>query len=190
MPRNIEIKAAVADPAALRQRALALSSAPAEHIVQDDTFFALPASDGSPHSRLKLRRFADGRGELISYRRADGTQARGSDYVRVPLPDAHTCELMAEALAHALGVVGRVQKSRWLLRHGRTRIHLDEVRGLGHFMELEVVLPEGEHRGNSDASDASDASAVLEANTLMERLGLASAPRIAGAYLDLLLQPR
>jgi hypothetical protein len=43
-------------------------------------------------------------------------------------------------------------------------------------MELEVVLREGEP----------DADGVAEAEALMQALGLAQAPRVAGAYLDLL----
>jgi adenylate cyclase class IV len=59
---------------------------------------------------------------------------------------------------------------------GRTRIHLDAVEGLGDFMELEVVLRDGEP----------DAAGSAEAEALMQALGLAEAPRLAGAYLDLL----
>jgi adenylate cyclase class IV len=57
----------------------------------------------------------------------------------------------------------------------RTRVHLDRVEGLGDFMELEVVLREGQ----------SDAEGQQTAEDLMSRLGLANAPRLGGAYLDL-----
>jgi adenylate cyclase class IV len=73
--------------------------------------------------------------------------------------------------------VGRVRKRRTLLMVGRTRIHLDAVEGLGDYMELEVVLRDGEP----------DAAGSAEAEALMQALGLAKAPRLAGAYLDLLL---
>jgi adenylate cyclase class IV len=69
-----------------------------------------------------------------------------------------------------------VRKRRLLLRVGATRIHLDQVQGLGAFIELEVVLGEGE----------SDASGAETARALMLALGLADAPGLAGAYLDLL----
>lgn len=169
MPRNIEIKARVADPAALRQRALALATAPEQRLEQDDSFFALPAGRG----RLKLRQFADGSAELIHYQRADDAGARASDYVRVPLADGDACR---EALTRALGLLGRVRKQRTVLMAGRTRIHLDAVEGLGDFMELEVVLRDGEP----------DAEGAAEAEALMRSLGLADTPRLAGAYLDLL----
>lgn len=166
MARNIEIKARIASVQALLPRAQALADGQAQLIEQDDTFFQ------APHGRLKLRVFADGSGELIAYERADDVQARASDYVRVPVADP---DALREALARALGERGRVRKRRWLLLAGRTRIHLDEVQGLGDFLELEVVMREGEP----------DAQGVAIAEALMQALGLAQAPRLAGAYLDL-----
>ena len=172
MPRNIEIKARIASPAdaaALRQRALALATAPEQRLEQDDSFFVLPAGRG----RLKLRQFGDGSAELIHYQRADDAGAKASDDVRVPLADCDACR---EALGRALGLQGRVRKRRSVVMVGRTRVHLDAVEGLGDFMELEVVLRDGEP----------DADGAAEAESLMQALGLAGAPRVAGAYLDLL----
>ena len=37
-----------------------------------------------------------------------------------------------------------MRKHRTLYLVGRTRVHLDRVDGLGHFLELEVVLADGE----------------------------------------------
>jgi len=170
MPRNIEIKARIGSVEALLPVARALADGEPELIEQDDSFFTVP------HGRLKLRQFADGSAVLVHYHRADGTEARASDYVLVPVPDPAA---LREALTRACGLLGRVRKRRWLLMKGATRIHLDRVEGLGDFMELEVVL-------RPDQIDA-EGGAIAEA--LMNDLGLADAPRIAGAYLDL-LQPR
>jgi adenylate cyclase class IV len=167
VPRNIEIKARVADAAALRARAIAMAGAEPQTLVQDDSFFA------APHGRLKLREFADGSAELIHYQRPDGVHARASDYVRVPVSDPAA---LREALTRALGAAGRVRKRRELLVLGHTRIHLDAVQGLGDFMELEVVLQPGQ----------TDAEGVATAEALMQALGLADAPRVAGSYLQLL----
>ena len=93
--------------------------------------------------------------------------------MRVPVPEP---DALAEALTRACGLLGRVRKRRWLLLAGATRIHLDRVEGLGDFMELEVVLRDGQ----------SDAEGAAVAEALMADLGLAEAPRLAGAYLDLL----
>jgi len=47
-------------------------------------------------------------------------------------------------------------------QRGATRIHVDDVEGLGHFLELEVVLEPGEDEN----------AGVKEAETLMGRLGV------------------
>jgi predicted adenylyl cyclase CyaB len=165
--RNIEIKARVASIDAVMPPARALAQHDAELIAQDDTFFQVP------HGRLKLREFADGSAELIHYHRTDTPDAKLSDYRRVPVPDTAA---LREALERALGLLGRVRKQRWLLLAGQTRIHLDRVEELGDFVELEVVLRDGQ----------AEADGVRIADQLMHELGLAHAERIAGAYLDLL----
>jgi len=167
MPRNIEIKARIASVETLRPCAEALSGAPALLIVQDDSFFTVP------NGRLKLREFDDGSAEIIHYHRADRAEAKASDYVRVPVPDPAA---LREALTRACGLQGRVQKQRWLCLVGSTRIHIDRVAGLGDFMELEVVLQEGQ----------SDAEGRAIAEALMLQLGLGDAERLACAYLDML----
>lgn len=43
-------------------------------------------------------------------------------------------------LQMALGENGTVKKTRMLSHYNQTRIHVDEVVGLGNFLELEVSL--------------------------------------------------
>jgi adenylate cyclase class IV len=167
MARNVEVKVRIASVEALLPRARALADGPPEPIAQDDSFFACA------RGRLKLRDFGDGHGELIAYERADLAGARTSHYRLVAVPDPAA---LRDALAGALGVVGRVRKQRLLLRAGRTRVHLDRVDGLGDFLELEVVLREGE--------DEAEGRAVARA--LLVALGLGNAELLAPAYLDLL----
>ena len=57
---------------------------------------------------------------------------------------------------------------------GRTRIHLDAVEGLGEFLELEVVLRDGE-----SAEDG-----VAEARRIMAALGIGPGHLVEGAYVD------
>lgn len=167
MARNVEIKARVDSIEALLPRALALADGPPEPIAQDDTFF------GCAIGRLKLRVFADGRGELIAYQRPDATGPKTSDYAITPVADP---DALRATLARALGVSGRVIKQRTLLRVGRTRVHFDRVEGLGDFMELEVVLRDGESAGDG----------VTEAHALLRRLRVDAAQLVSGAYVDLL----
>jgi len=167
MARNIEIKARIDSVEKLASKAAQIADGPPVEILQDDTFFKCAAG------RLKLRAFVDGTGELIFYRRADAQGPKESFYVisKTQEPDS-----LRETLSLAYGEVGRVHKHRTLFLAGRTRIHLDRVVGLGDFMELEVVLDEGE----------AAASGVSEAHALMAALGVSDSQLIEGAYLDLL----
>ena len=167
MPRNIEIKARIASIEALLPLAQALADDAPQVIEQDDTFFACA------HGRLKLRDFGSGYGELIHYRRVEAEGPSLSDYVRVATDDPAA---LREALTRAHGVIGRVRKTRVLLLVGQTRIHLDRVEHLGDFLELEVVLQEGQPESAAEAIAAE----------LMAQLGVSDSQRLAGAYFDLL----
>ena len=167
MARNIEIKASVADLAPVEARARAIATRGPEDLFQDDTFFHCG------NGRLKLREFADGRGELIHYRRADEAGPKVSDYSIAPVAAPAA---LRETLARAFGIAGRVVKRRRLYLAGRTRIHLDQVQDLGAFAELEVVL--------DDAESLQEGEAV--ADELMARLGIGRERLVTGSYLDLL----
>ena len=149
MHRNIEIKCRCADLALARQRAEALGARDAGVLRQRDTFFE------APHARLKLRDFGDGRAELIGYRRPDAPDARGSDFLIARVE--HPAEL-AETLGYALGTTGVIEKTRHLFLYRATRIHLDEVQGLGTFVELETVVT-----GQSDADAHAELAHVAAA---------------------------
>ena len=76
----------------------------------------------------------------------------------------------------ALGVTGRVKKKRLLYMYGVTRIHVDEVEGLGDFVELEVVL------GDTETVE----SGQHVADDLMIRLEIEKGDLLDGAYVDML----
>jgi predicted adenylyl cyclase CyaB len=129
MARNIELKAHDPDPARSLQLSLALGAKDEGWLQQLDTYFRID------HGRLKLRE-QDGTGELIQYERADEAIERASNYRIIPIQDP---DVLKDALATALGVLVAVEKSRRLLLWRNVRIHLDDVPGLGSFIELEAV---------------------------------------------------
>ena len=169
MARNIEIKARIDSVITLSERAAAFADEGPIEIQQDDTFFRCDAG------RLKLRTFANGEGELIFYRRSDQQGPKESFYVRTPTA---TPDSLRETLTLAYGQAGRVRKHRTLFLTGRTRIHLDIVENLGHFLELEVVLRENEFIE----------AGVREAEELIQRLGVSPSQLIDRAYVDLLAE--
>jgi len=185
MPSNVEIKARVADLAVIRERALALGAVPTGSFDQEDVFFRsraawpnhAPRPPGlkiPPTKRLKLRIFAPDRGELISYERPDSTGPKVSDYhiARTSKPAVTRAQL-----TEMFGELATVRKWRELLLIGQTRIHLDQVEGLGDFVELEVALWPGQ--------SAEDGAAIAE--VLLAGLGIAREQLMAEAYVDLLL---
>ena len=167
MARNVEIKARVADLAPVEARARAIATAGPTDIAQDDTFYRCE------RGRLKLRRFADGRGELIHYDRADAEGPKLSDYVIAPTAEPGK---LHEALSRSNGVLGRVVKRRRLYLVDQTRIHLDRVEGLGEFVELEVVLRDDETERQGEAT----------AHRILHELGIDRSQLVRGAYFDLL----
>jgi len=171
MARNIEIKARVRNIAELTSKVAAIADSGPTEIVQDDTFFNCAAG------RLKLRAFPDGRGELIFYRRADQHGPKESFYLISPTLSPGS---LREVLSLAYEQSGSVEKRRTLFLVGRTRVHLDQVRGLGEFLELEVVLSDGEP----------PEAGIAEAHALMDQLGINPSQLIEGAYVDLLMAER
>ena len=171
MPRNVEIKARVRQPDRLLDAVLDLADKGPTLFAQDDTFFACP------NGRLKLRAFSEFEGQLIFYRRDDREGPKLSEYViaKTSEPDA-----LRAALTFAYGATGRVKKTRTLCFIGQTRVHLDEVEGLGHFMELEVVLTPEQTLGDGEAI----------AEDLMKRLGIDAESLVTHAYVDLLARKK
>lgn len=169
MPRNVEIKARIESVDALMPKVASVATEGPIEIAQDDTFFRCESG------RLKLRVFSATQGELIFYRRDDTQGPKESFYVRTP---SATPASLRETLSLAYGQVGRVVKHRTVYFAGRTRIHLDRVAGLGHFLELEVVLDEAE----------AVKTGMDEAQRLMRTLGITPSQLIDTAYIDLLAE--
>ena len=122
---------------------------------------------------MKLRTFSEHSGELIFYQRANQAGPKESFYVRSPTADPAS---LREALTLAYGQTGRVRKKRTLYLIGPTRVHLDVVEGLGHYLELEVVL----------SDDESPETGMDIAQKLMGQLGVDPDQLVEEAYLDLL----
>jgi predicted adenylyl cyclase CyaB len=170
MAKNIEIKARVAALETVRAKALSLASGPGEVLRQTDTFFVVP------EGRLKIREFTDGTGELIAYHRPDIPGPKPSVYSRYACQNART---LCETLSRVLPVRGLVAKRREVVQVGRTRVHLDDVEGLGSFVEIEVVLGDGESAEQGERV----------ARELLHALDIPETSLVADAYIDLLGAP-
>lgn len=172
--RNLELKVQVPDSGLdpLRDRLAGWAEGPPEHQQQHDVYFQVP------EGRLKLRTVGYGTGEsraeLIAYQRPDLDGSRWSSYRITALEHTQASELIA-TLAQVLRISVEVRKSREIYHRGATRIHLDTIDELGHFVELETVIgKQGDDRAES------------EHRYVIDYLGLDEWPVRAGSYSDLL----
>jgi predicted adenylyl cyclase CyaB len=167
MAVNIEIKARVHDFSAIRQKAEQLCGTDCQIIPQEDTFFSCP------NGRIKLRELSPRYAQLVYYRRLDTSGPKHSEY---QIYETDRPSELKEILSQAFGVRGVVSKVRHLYLVGQTRIHLDDVKGLGNFVELEVVMQPGQ----------TDLEGQAIAEKLMQQLGIEEKDLIKSAYMDLL----
>lgn len=166
MPKNLEFKAKVKGRTSLEQIFNNNGATFVEALDQTDTYFVVLKG------RLKLRETKGKKPELISYERDENSSSEMcSLYEVLPLADSSVKDILLKAL----GVKAIVTKERRLLKLRNARIHLDEVRGLGSFLEFEVF---------SQGDDAGD-------RILLERLKAIAAPfvetEINSSYSDLIL---
>ncbi len=165
--KNLELKAVATDLPRLRR---VLREVGARHeprpLDQVDWYFQVP------RGRLKLRQ-RKGRpaAELIFYVRADTTRARTSEYQALPVADAPGALRLLRAM-FVPRVCVRKRRDLWL--YGPTRVHLDRVRGLGTFVEIEAPF----------TRSAAEARRVM--SMLRDRLGIRPGDVIARSYADLL----
>lgn len=180
---NFEFKARLHDMQHVKAALLTRAANFAGVLQQTDTYFHVSGG------RLKLREIvyesqtapAPQRAEiqLIFYQRPDHAAVKRSDYHIAPIGDAVT---LREVLALALGVRVIVKKRRTLYllpmkNGGNIRIHLDQVEGLGDFVEVEAVAP----------ADEFSAAAEAEAQDLLQAFHITENELISGSYADLLL---
>ena len=136
-------------------------------LVQRDTYFACP------EGRLKLREFPGKTAQLIHYTRPETSASRLSRFSILPV--AHPRQFAA-FMAQVLAVRVVVSKKRHLYYVESARIHLDKVRGLGAFMEIESEVRKGR-----------PAARALMLR-LMKELGINKRDCIRKSYADLLLE--
>jgi adenylate cyclase class IV len=172
MVRNLELKVAMDAGAFAEVVRRARFLGESRVVRQVDTYFAVPTG------RLKLRETSEGEArhaELIGYSRPDEAGARWSEYYRAEFQPEQIAPLIA-MMQKTIGVRTVVAKEREVVVTRRTRIHLDTVDQLGHFVELETVVGE----------DAGDSGADAELADVVAMLGLGEHRIVAGSYSDLI----
>lgn len=165
---NIEIKARCQNQEEIRA---ALKKCGAEFKGIDhqiDTYFNVQ------RGRLKLR---EGNIEnfLIYYQREDH---KGPKQSSVTLHRTDPQSSLKELLTKALGILVVVDKEREIYFIGNVKFHLDRVKDLGHFVEIEAIDKEGTIRRESLGE---------QCRKYMELLSINAEDLLRGSYSDLLL---
>lgn len=167
MSRNLEIKARINDSASAERIAAEIGASFEGEFFQVDTYFNVKSG------RLKLREFKSGVSELIFYNRIEDDFERWSDYEIAQLNEANDFKNL---LVKALGVKVIVEKKRKVYTFKNARIHIDDVVGLGNFIEFEVIY-------NGDEKQVENLMRFL-----IDKFGLKRESFVKVSYCDLLLQ--
>jgi homotetrameric cytidine deaminase len=163
--RNIELKAFDPDPERSLAVVLGLGAHDRGLLRQRDTYFRVASG------RLKLREEEPGGAMLVQYDRVDADEARESRYRLIGVDDPAT---LCAALESSLGLLAVVEKERHLLLWQNVRIHLDRVKDLGNFVELEGVA----------AADSDLAVELDRVTRLTEALDIAPERILRNSYSD------
>ena len=166
---NVEIKARCADLGVAREVLAAEGARCVGEDHQIDTYFCVQ------NGRLKLREGIIER-YLIFYDRPDNAGPKRSD---VHLYEPQPGPALKVVLTRALGVRVVVEKRREIFFVGNVKFHLDQVDGLGRFVEIEAIDQDGSH---------APAQLRAQCETFVERLGLPPEALVAASYSDLLLR--
>lgn len=166
---NAEFKARCADHRTAIRRARAAGARWARREHQIDTYYRVA------EGRLKVRE-ADSHSELVWYFRGDTLRSKRSDVLMLRVSDPISVK---KTLARELGVRVVVDKVRRVYLKDNVRVHIDEVSGLGRFVEIEAVGHEKSFR-----------MLQKQAEEMARVLGLRQSDLIRGSYSDLLLRSR
>lgn len=164
---NFEFKARLKDESRIRA---ALKRLRARYVGTDhqlDTYYRVPTG------RLKVR---EGKIEnaLIFYQRTNSARPRRSSIELMLLPRRNALRAI---LSGALRPQVVVDKRREIFFVGSVKIHLDRVRGLGKFVEVEAITRTGRLH-----------HARIQARRIQRLFGIAPADIIARSYSDMVLK--
>lgn len=169
MSFNIELKARCADLNAFEERVKQLPHTFNGLDNQIDTFYHVPKG------RLKLRESSLYGNFLIPYVRSDHSGPKRSDYSLLPVSDVPATKRLLNKMFDILITIKKIRK---IYLYENVRIHLDQVTGLGNFIEFEAVV---------------ESEDVILANRqkideLIDYFSLRKKDFIPNAYADMLLE--
>lgn len=166
---NVEIKARCTAPGRVRSY---LSEKGAEFRGKDnqtDTYFNVATG------RLKLRE-GNIENNLIYYERMDQLTAKNSRFMLVKVDDAQG---LKDVLSKSIGIKIVVQKNREIYFIDNVKFHIDEVPGLGSFVEIEA---------SNLNSDLPEEKLKEQCEFYQQQLGILPEDLLQLSYSDMMLK--
>lgn len=164
---SLEIKARCSEPARIRKVLLVRGASFKGLDRQVDTYFHVPSG------RLKLRE-GNIENALIYYKREDRKNSKKCDFTLFPCAKKTP---LKKLLAGALGVLAVVDKRREIYFIKNAKFHIDRVKRLGSFMEIEVF-------GSPQAA----AGLKRQCEFYRKLLGIQAKDLVADSYSDQILR--
>ncbi|MFA6410076.1 MAG: class IV adenylate cyclase [Candidatus Buchananbacteria bacterium] len=175
MNLEVEIKARCLDPKAVKTRLKKLSAKYVSQVHQVDTYYQISDKyflNGQP--KLRIREEKNKQQIFLEYH-VPIDDFKAKEYETV-LGDAKIGQFILEKLGCPRGLV--VDKIREKYRLGKINIDLDLVKGLGSFIEIEIM------NSKSDKT-------LKTIYNLLEKLGVSKNEDVSGqSYLNLLWQKK
>lgn len=164
---NIEIKARCHNPAHVRSvlRKLEADFQGIDH--QTDTYFKIN------NGRLKLRQGRFENNNLVYYQRENRKGPKQADVMLYPLRD----DRIKDFLAKSLGILCIVDKKREIYFIGNIKFHIDKVKKLGSFIEIE-----------SKSGKMSRNAMLKQVSHYMKLFGVRNQDLVTHSYSDLIVR--
>lgn len=164
MPKNLEIKVKLESHKQIKNVLKKNNIGLSKLLTQKDIYYKVD------EGLLKLR-IENGNQVLIYYNRNEKSKNRWSDYHLLEIKNTDGDKYLKRFLNKMVSV----EKKRELYLYKDTRIHLDKVKHLGYFLELETRVLEGLR------------DAEKRFNYLLDLLELRNKTEIRASYKDLLV---
>ncbi len=171
--KNLELKVYIPDRSDFSLECSILNQNEIRNIgdlIQIDKYYSIGKS------RIKTRVINDKDFQLIFYKRENNKNSKLSHY-KIFEFNFISFKIVSFLLSTFLRQKTVVKKKRNLWIHKNTRIHLDNVEGLGNFIELETVI-----------NDFNTKEYQKEHTDMICRLNLNNFIKIADSYSDLMLR--
>ncbi|MEK6511345.1 class IV adenylate cyclase [Myroides odoratimimus] len=166
--QNVEFKARVADLDSIEDKLKGLELILDGVYRQVDTYYNVPIG------RVKLREY-DEYSSLIYYNRVNGEEAKSSDVIYYK----HEKDAALGAILELqFGIKVKVSKVRKVLKYKNVSVHLDQVDGLGCFVEVEAC-----NIGVEEGVDLKQ-----QCDCFFNLMELTKEDLVAVSYSDLILQ--